>query len=451
MVNKNRQSIAVIGSGISGLSAAWLLSKSHDVTLFEKRNRFGGHSNSINVDLSNNHGSINTPVDTGFIVYNELTYPNLTKFFEHLNIKTEKSNMSFSASIQQGRFEYAGTGLSGLLAQKYNVLRPRFWSMIKGILRFYQSSRKDAMLEINNTITLGEYLHREKYSKSFIRDHIYPMAGCIWSASFEEIENYPLRAFVRFFANHGLLETRAENRPEWRTVSGGSQNYVKRVIDSIHGTCLKKKSVSSLSREKNHIEVHTCDGHQHTFDQVVIATHSDQAISMLQQPTEQEKRILHRIRYAKNSVVLHTDTGLMPVQKKAWASWNYLSGNNGNLDTSTSLTYWMNRLQNIDYQFPLFVTLNPFRKIPESKILNSFTYDHPMFDAAALFAQEKLWEIQGHNRTWYCGAYLGYGFHEDGLQAGLSVAEAIGSVRRPWNTDELQNRICINHNIAERL
>ncbi|MEQ8510071.1 MAG: NAD(P)/FAD-dependent oxidoreductase [Rhodospirillaceae bacterium] len=443
MRNKAKLKIAVVGTGVSGLSAAWLLNKRHDITVFEQDSRIGGHCNTVDALLNGPQGGKAVPVDTGFIVYNESTYPNLTALFKHLDVPTENSVMSFSASISDGGFEYSGAGLKGLLAQKRNFMRPRFWTMLLDILRFYRECKDAALLPQNANVTLGEYLKSSGYGNAFLRDHIYPMAASIWSASFEEIRGYPLTAFVRFFSNHGLLETQHNKRPQWKTVSGGSKAYVKKITAEYADKILVNTKVKEIRRSQDYVTITTEDGQSHKFDHVVMASHSNQTLAMLKDASHEETSLLGGIRYEANHAVLHTDQALMPRRKRAWASWNYISSGSGTDDQLVCLTYWMNLLQNIDVQYPVFVTLNPHIKPDPAKIIQSFDYEHPIFDQKALEAQKQLWKLQGKDRTWYCGAYFGYGFHEDGLQSGLAVAEALGGLKRPWIVENESGRLCL--------
>ena len=434
--------IAVIGTGIAGMSAAWLLSTRHSVTVFEKEDWIGGHSHTV--DVPTRSGPI--AVDTGFIVYNERTYPNLTQLFDTLGVGTEASDMSFSASVQGGRFEYAGGGLSALLAQKRNIIRPRFWTMVRDIKRFYQSVVTDAAQPHHKGLTLGEYLDQNSYSPAFLRDHILPMGSCIWSSSLKDMQAYPLEAFVRFFENHGLLELKASNRPKWRTVSGGSREYVKKLTAPYSDRIKYSTPVSEIVRSEDGVIVRTATGSEEQFDQVVLATHADQALKLLAEPSDAERTVLSRMRYETNLAVLHKDPALMPRRRRAWASWNYLSENTDEDERAVSLSYWMNRLQNLDqrqgeHAEQIFVTLNPHRMPVDGKMIESYSYEHPIFDGPALQSQREIWSIQGTNRTWFCGAHFGHGFHEDGLQAGLAVAEALGGVRRPWQVDQESGRI----------
>ena len=446
MLNRERLRIAVVGTGVSGISAAWLLNRHHDITVFEKGAWVGGHCNTIDATFKSLKvcgGEHVIPVDTGFIVYNEKTYPNLTALFRHMNVPTEPSDMSFSASVDNGAFEYSGYSLRTLLAQKRNIARPRFWNMLWDIMRFFREAADDAARPENRRLSLGMYLANNGYSKAFLRDYLLPLGSSIWSASLRDMRAYPLEAFVRFFKNHGLLEAKQKDRPQWRTVTGGSRAYVQRLTADFAALIRLNCGVKTVRRLPQHVELTLEDGSVETFDHAVIAAHSDQALTMLSDPTHNERKLLGAIRYERNRAVVHSDATLMPKRRKAWASWNYISAG---ADTDTRLvclTYWMNLLQNIDQQFPLFVTLNPHREPQPGTSIAAFEYEHPIFDHAALDAQQQLWALQGVNRTWFCGAYFGHGFHEDGLQAGLAVGEALTGDRRPWRVEGESARICI--------
>jgi predicted NAD/FAD-binding protein len=438
---KKRLNIAVVGSGVSGLSAAWLLNQNHNVTVYEKEAWIGGHCNTVDVTVDDNGTPRTIPVDTGFIVYNEVTYPNLTALFDTLGVKTDLSDMSFSASLNNGGFEYSGNTIWTMLAQKRNLIRPRFWNMVLDIMRFYRECVADASLPQYANLNLGEYLMRGGYSEAFLRDHLLPMGSAIWSASLKDMRAYPLSSFVRFFKNHGLLELQDRKRPKWRTVSGGSREYVKKIVETLGNNVRTNCAVTGITRNANGVVITAADGSVRTYDHVVMASHSDQSRRLLQDKTGLEEKLLSAIRYEKNHAILHTDKSMMPKRSRAWASWNYLS-ESGDCDTRlVCLTYWMNMLQNIDHRFPVFVTLNPHRDPKPDTVVARFDYEHPIFDTAALDAQQQLWSIQGTNRTWFCGAYFGHGFHEDGLQAGLAVAEALGGVRRPWSVPDESGRI----------
>jgi predicted NAD/FAD-binding protein len=422
--------IAVIGSGISGLGAAWLLSSAHDVTLFEEAPRLGGHSNTVIAPVA--EGDV--PVDTGFIVFNHATYPNLVALFAQLGVPTKPSDMSFSVSRQDGGFEYAGSDLRGLFAQPRNALRPRFWSMLGELVRFYRTAPA-RLARDTESLSLGEFLARDGYGHAFVEDHLLPMAAAIWSSPPGVLRDMPAAMFIRFCENHGLL--RFHGRPAWHTVEGGSKGYVARLIRAFRGRVEAGTRVASITREPAGVIVRDARGHGMRFDHVVIAAHSDQALAMLTDADADERRLLGAIRYAPNRAVLHSDTSLMPRRRAAWSSWNYVE--KATAHEGVAVTYWMNRLQTLATSQPLFVSLNP-PCVPQ-RALYETRYDHPVFDTAALAAQRELWSLQGRRSTWFCGAYFGAGFHEDGLQAGLAVAEDLGGVRRPWRVPDDSARI----------
>lgn len=443
MSSHRRLKIAVIGTGISGLSAAWLLSRSHDVTLHESAGRVGGHSNTVMVEI----GGRMIPVDTGFIVFNRATYPNFTRLLEHLGVPTEVSNMSFGVSLDGGALEYAGSGVAGLLAQPANLFRRRFWSMLADIKRFYREAARDADAPGFEQISLGQYLSEGRYGRAFCYDHLLPMASAIWSAQPADILNYPMASFLRFHANHGLLQI--SNRPVWETVSGGSIAYVRELLRPLEGRIKLNARVVGVRRFADRVLVTDASGDEGSFDHVVLATHADQALSALADPSAQEQETLSAFRYSRNLAVLHSDDTFMPKRWAAWASWNYI-GSGSEAEDGGCFTYWMNLLQNISGDTPLFVTLNPPRAPRPETVHHSEIYDHPIFDLAAVAAQKKLWDLQGVQRTWFCGAHFGYGFHEDGLQAGLAVAEQLGGVRRPWVVARESGRIFLPERIASR-
>ncbi|MFW2403237.1 MAG: NAD(P)/FAD-dependent oxidoreductase [Gammaproteobacteria bacterium] len=426
--------IAVVGSGIAGLSAAWLLNERHTVTVYEQNDYAGGHSNTATVTLDGQE----TDVDTGFIVYNPSNYPNLVALFEHLEVPTKLSDMSFAASLDDGRLEYSGTDLNGLFAQRRNLARPRFLSMLNDLLRFYRQAPTLTDDEALRDLSLGDFLRREGYGEPFIRDHLMPMGAAIWSSSIEQMLTFPTLAFLRFFRNHGLVQLR--DRPEWRTVDGGSKEYVARLTRSLEGRIQCNAGVQKVLRDSAGVTIVTRDGSRR-HDHVVLACHADQALRMLEQPHLDETDALGQIRYQSNRTVLHTDARLMPRRRRAWASWNYMSSAAGGDRDALCVTYWMNLLQALDTPEPLFVTLNPNREIDPDKVLRTYDYEHPIFDTAALHAQRKLWNLQGRQNTWFCGAYFGSGFHEDGIQAGLAVAERLGGHARPWTVENPSSRV----------
>jgi predicted NAD/FAD-binding protein len=435
-----RQRIAVVGSGIAGLSAAWLLSKHHDVTLYEKETRSGGHSNTVHVPTP--HGEIG--IDTGFIVYNELNYPNLTALFDHINAPTQASDMSFAVSLDGGRAEYSSVDFAGFVDQGRNLLRPRFWSMMTDLLRFYRRAPSEMPSEEDAHITLGDYLDAKGYGQAFQREHILPQAAAIWSATLEDIRSYPACAFIRFFDNHGLF--RFKGRPKWRTVSGGSRSYVDLLMGEI-GEARLGCGAAKIIRERDRVCIEDTRGETHWYDQVVIAAHADYALAMLGDSTPDEKRLLGAFRYSANRAVLHTDSSMMPRRKHIWASWNYTSARGQ--DLQCGVTYWMNNLQKLPGATQYFLSLNPDREIADKHLVWRSEYDHPIFDPRSIAAQQDLWRLQGVNRTWYCGSYFGAGFHEDALQAGLAAAEGAGNVRRPWSVPDESGRIVLAPNQLE--
>jgi predicted NAD/FAD-binding protein len=425
--------VAVIGSGISGLSAAWLLSKRHHVVLFEADNRLGGHSHTVD--------TAGLAVDTGFVVFNEFTYPNLTALFDYVGVATKRSDMSFAVSLDDGRLEYSGTGVLGLFAQGRNAISPHFWRMLSDLVRFYREApRKVAALGM---MTLDEYLDSAGYGEGFRNDHLYPMAAAIWSTPAAKIGAYPAASFIKFCVTHGLLKL--TGRPVWRTVSGGSRSYVRLLADAV-SEVVSGYPIKTITRTANGAEIAGHDGHRRRFDHVVIATHADQALEMLADPRSEEQRLLGAFQYIDNDALLHSDARLMPRRRRVWSIWNYMAKDDDD-GRSLAVTYWMNRLQDIESEQPLFVTLNPPREIAPKAILRRMSYSHPRFDARAMEAQKELWSLQGRRNTWFCGAYFGAGFHEDALQSGLAVAEAISGLRRPWTVPDESGRIHVRETV----
>lgn len=415
--------IAVIGGGIAGLSAAWLLSRRHHVVLFEKNAWLGGHANTVDVDCP--EGKV--PVDTGFIVYNPVNYPNFVALLDHLGVPNVDSDMSFGASIGNGRLEYSSRPF-GLFGQPSNLFRPRFWSMIGDIVKFYRHARGLEERSVGEA-TLGGFLDDAGYSRALVDEHLLPMCAAIWSATPDQMREYPMRSFLRFFTSHGLLQL--ANRPQWKTVAGGSRAYVTALRREMADKVVVRGAASRVVRQGGLSIVEDGAGRGEIFTDVVIAAHADEALGLLAEPTAEETAILGAFRYTPNVAVLHDDVSLMPRRHSVWSSWNYLGADEAVGNRPLSVSYWMNALQKLPTKRQLFVTLNPIHEPRPESMIRSFDYDHPLFDSGALAAQDQLWRIQGHHNTWFCGSYFGYGFHEDALQSGLAVAEALGEAP-PW-------------------
>lgn len=415
-----RQNIAIIGSGIAGLTTAYLLSKKHNVTLFEANDYLGGHTHTRNVDL----GGKTYPVNTGFIVFNDWTYPNFIELMEQLDVKSEASDMSFSVRCENTGLEYNGTSLNSLFAQRGNILKPSFLRMISDIVRFNKQTVDALKSEaVTDDQTLGDFVKQNGYSEGFVNYYIVPMGAAIWSASVEVMMEFPLKFFLRFFNNHGMLSV--DDRPQWRVISGGSRSYIEPITRPYKDNIKLNTSIVAVSRDDGGVELTTHSGEKYQFDQVVFGCHSDQALRMLEAPTDAESEILGALPYQMNQVVLHTDERLMPKKKLAWAAWNYHIPQRAN--DCAMVTYNMNILQNFDdASETLLVTLNRSQEIDPAKVIDSYQYSHPVFSLDGIKAQQRHAEISGHNRTHYCGAYWFNGFHEDGVNSGLRVAEAFG-------------------------
>ncbi|MGA7804155.1 NAD(P)/FAD-dependent oxidoreductase [Bradyrhizobium sp.] len=423
--------VAVIGTGIAGNAAAWTLSRRYPVTVYERELRPGGHSHTVTVD----YDGTQIAVDTGFIVYNELNYPDLKALFAHLGVETMASCMSFAVTANGGGFEWKGGGSSwfetakGLFAQPKNLLSSSYLWMLRDILSFNQQSVEDYKAGRLAGLTLGDYFRRKHFAPRLLTDYLAPMGAAIWSAPAAEMLDFPAENFVAFFDNHRLLHL---DRPVWRTVKGGSARYVEKLTAGFRDRMRLGCAVTRIERTCHGVVVHDSHGGSDRYDHVVIASHSDQALSMLADPDPRERDILGAIGYAPNTVYLHRDQRLMPKRQRAWASWNFLRWQRESAaENDIAVTYWMNELQGIDPDKPLFVTLNPpFAPAPELTF-DKYVCEHPQYNAAAFAAQKRLAEIQGRQHTWFCGAWTGYGFHEDGLRSGLAVAEALGATA-PW-------------------
>lgn len=420
-----RKRIAVVGSGISGLSAAWLLAQRHAVTLYEAAPRLGGHSNTMDVTLD----GVTHPVDTGFLVFNHKTYPNLTALFAHLGVDSIESEMSFAVSLETPRLEWAGSSLATVFGQKRNLVRPEFWRMLADILRFNRESVAWLQREADESMTLRAYLDAGGYSRAFRDWYLLPMAAAIWSCPAGRMLDYPLATFVRFSHNHGLLQV--FDRPLWRTVQGGAREYVHKLAAGIDDIRLGTPVRRVFRTPRGMLLAH--DREVEEFDHVVLACHSDQALAILDEDASPaERRVLSAIRYQPNHAVLHTDAALLPRERGLWSAWNYLSRREGAEAGPVSVSYLINRLQPLPFRQPVVVTLNPQQAPTQEKTLASFTYAHPIFDGPAIAAQRELPALSGRDRVWFCGAWGGYGFHEDGLRSGLAVAGAFGC-RAPWH------------------
>lgn len=422
------QRIAVIGAGIAGLSAAWLLSRAHHVTLFEANDYLGGHTHTVDVTL----GGVTAPVDTGFLVFNDRTYPNLIALFNHLGIASCASDMSFSVRIAAENIEWAGSNLAAVFAQRRNLLRPKFWGMLSDILRFNREATAMAQNGGSALLTLGEFLAAGAYGRAFRDWYLLPMAGAIWSCPAAAMLDYPARTFFAFCANHGLLQV--SDRPQWRTVIGGARSYVTRLAAEIPDI-RANTPVAGVWRRPGGATLRLASGETGSFDAVVLACHSDQALRLLGDADAAEREVLGAIPYQDNSVILHTDERFLPRSRAAWSAWNYHADDSAVQPQPVGVSYLINQLQPLPFRQPVIVTLNPGEEPRPASIIDRYTYAHPVFDQAGIAAQARLPQLQGRRNTWFCGAWAGYGFHEDGLKAGMAVAAGLGVVA-PWLTQD---------------
>ena len=412
--------IGVIGSGVSGLVSALTLQEKFEVSLFEKNSKLGGHSNTVTIEQENNKYS----VETGFIVLNDKNYPIFTSLLKHLNIGVNNSSMSFSVSVDKGQFEYSSSYI-GLLGQTKNIIDPKYWGMLRDINYFYTNALRDVK-DCPDNETLGQFLKRFNYSNKFIDYHLVPMTASIWSCPTKSILNFPIKSLLVFFENHKLLNI--YNRPKWSTVNKGSREYVKKIQSLLKGKIYTNAKVNKISKSKEGIRVHYQDGIK-TFDKVILACHADQSSEILIENFSEEANLLKDFKYQKNTSILHSDINFMPKRKSVWSSWNYITetGNSGNL----SITYWMNELQGINSSKPILLSLNPKILPNPDLIYGQYSYSHPILDNNAINIQKKLSSIQGKNNLWFCGAWTGFGFHEDGVKSAVEIANS-HNIHLPW-------------------
>jgi len=423
-----RMKLAIVGSGISGLAVAYTLKDHADITVFEAGDYFGGHTHTVDVTLPTPQGMVTHGVDTGFLVFNERTYPNLIQLFADLNVETAPSDMSFSVKVPgalNGKtLEWSGTDLNSVFAQRSNLINPRFWRMLADVMRFNALCTRIAKEQRETELQqpLSEFLRSHKFSEPFRDWYFLPMLGCIWSCPTDQMLQFPVATMIRFCHNHGLIQV--TNRPQWFSVVGGARNYVEKILAGVHDKRLNTP-VRLIERDAQGVRIVT-DGHAERFDQVVIATHTDQALGLLRESSTDERSLLGAIRYQDNRAVLHTDASVLPANAKTWAAWNYERAASSERESSrVCLHYLLNRLQRIPFAQPVVVSLNPLQAIDPATIVGEYDYAHPVFDVAAIEAQKRLPLLQGQQHTWYAGAWTGYGFHEDGLKSGLQVGRAL--------------------------
>jgi predicted NAD/FAD-binding protein len=421
MVTESGLKIAVIGAGVAGITASYLLQHRHDVTLYEKNDYIGGHTHTIIIEDGPDAGA---PIDTGFIVLNDRTYPLLTALFSQLKVSITETDMSFSYYCRESSLQYASRNFNTIFAQRLNLIRPSFWRMLLGILQLNSKTRQKLYQGRLADVTLGEYLKRERFSQRLIEDYLVPMAAAIWSTPDVKMMDFPAESFFRFFDNHGLLNV--TDQPQWYFVSGGSHTYVRAFLDRFNGHVLANHRVTKVRRTDSGPVVTLHDGREEQFDCVILATHANEAYTMLADPTQEEILLLSPWKYTNNYTVLHTDISLLPPNRRAWASWNYLREREVKAGSPVMITYHMNRLQNLKTERDYCVTLNPVRPIPREHIIREMKYTHPMYTFDALETQKNLPNLNGQKNTYFCGSYFGYGFHEDAVRSAVQVTKKFG-------------------------
>jgi predicted NAD/FAD-binding protein len=418
--------VAIVGTGISGLGSAFLLNPAHEITVYEKAARIGGHSRTVTVDYDGRA----IPVDTGFIVFNRPNYPNLTGLFAHLGAPTHDSDMTFAASIRDGWLEWGLKDLDSVIGQRRNLLRPRFGLLVRDVFKF--NAKAQDTVERHPELSVEGLIRKLGLGDWFRRFYLLPMSGAIWSCPPCEMMNFPARTLVRFFANHHLMSFTGQ--PQWKTVTGGSQEYVRRLTSAFAHRIRTNCGAVAVTRQDGRVQIKDTQGGTEVYDQVVMASHGDETLALLKDIDRDEQSALSCFRYQKNIAVLHRDESIMPRRRRCWASWNYVSDGDI-LHPKITVTYWMNLLQGIDQKYPLFVSLNPKRDIPASLVFDRAEFDHPVFDEAAMAAQGRIAALQGRRGTWFAGAHLGHGFHEDGLASAVRVAHGLGA-QIPWTTPQ---------------
>lgn len=419
--NGMRKKIAVVGAGVAGIVTAHILQRRHDVCLYEKNDYVGGHTHTIVIDKGADQG---TPVDTGFIVFNEKTYPNFLRFLAQLGVEKQKSSMSFSYYDQRTGLAYASATLDTLFAQRLNTCRASFWMMIFGILRFNHHAPQLLEQGRLHNLTMGQYLRKYRYSRHFTEKYLIPVCASVWSAPDVHMFDFPMETLARFLSNHGLLSI--FHQPQWFTVKGGSHAYVKAFLKGFRGRVLPRTPIAAIRREKERVLVKTVDGGEEAYDEVVLACHADEALKLLAQPSDQEAELLSAWAYSENKTILHTDPAFLPPYPKVCASWNYVRTSSMEEGSPVMLSYYMNRLQNLTSRHQYCVTLNPRFPVAQDRVIREMIYTHPIYTPAAFAAQEGIRAINGRDNTYFCGAYLGYGFHEDAVKAGVDVARHFG-------------------------